>query len=327
MTLSGKRVLVTGADGFIGSHLVERLQEEGADIRALCVYNSNGSHGWLDSLPDVSSVEPVLGDIRDSGFVNNVCRDIQIVFHLAALIAIPYSYVAPRSYVETNVLGTLNVLDAARNHGVDTIVNTSTSEVYGTPDSVPITEAHAVKGQSPYSATKIAADKLCESYALSFGTPVVTLRPFNTYGPRQSRRAVIPTILAQLQSGQTAVRLGSLLPQRDFTYATDTADGFVRMATAALAPGSTVHLGTGSCVSIGDLFALCCDVTGVEAEAVADDQRIRPDGSEVDILLSDPSLAGELLGWTPQVSLLEGLARTAEWLADNPGRDAATYQR
>jgi NAD dependent epimerase/dehydratase len=321
---------VTGADGFIGSHLVERLIADGADVRAFCLYNSNGSAGWLDDSKIFrdSGSEPLLADIRDPEAVRHAVAGVDIVFHLAALIAIPYSYLAPRSFVDTNVSGTLNVLEAVRREGVTKMINTSTSEVYGTPETVPITEAHPLRGQSPYSATKIAADKLCESYALSFGTPVTILRPYNTFGPRQSARAVIPTILSQLLAGARTIRLGAVTPRRDFTFVADTCDGFVRAAAADLEPGTVVQLGTGRTVSIGETFDLCRSVLGVDAEVVTDEQRVRPAGSEVEILQSDPSLAQSLLGWTPQVSLEDGLARTAEWL--RPRVDptlAGRYQR
>jgi UDP-glucose 4-epimerase len=328
--LSGKTVLVTGADGFIGSHLVERLITDGADVRAFCLYNSNGSAGWLDDskIFRESGSEPLLADIRDPEAVRHAVSGVDIVFHLAALIAIPYSYLAPRSFVDTNVTGTLNVLEAVRTEGVAKMINTSTSEVYGTPETVPITESHPLRGQSPYSATKIAADKLCESYALSFDTPVTILRPYNTFGPRQSARAVIPTILSQLLAGASTIRLGAVSPRRDFTFVADTCDGFVRAAAADLEPGTVVQLGTGRTVSIGETFDMCRAVLGVDAEVVTDEQRVRPAGSEVEILQSDPSLAHSLLGWTPQVSLEEGLAQTAEWL--RPRVDptlAGRYQR
>jgi UDP-glucose 4-epimerase len=260
--------------------------------------------------------------------VDAAVAGVDVVLHLAALIAIPYSYAAPRSYVDTNITGTLNVLEAVRHHDVPRLVNTSTSEVYGTPDTLPITETHPLRGQSPYSATKIAADKLCEAFALSFGTPVVTLRPFNTYGPRQSARAVIPTVLRQLLAGARELRLGSLAPQRDFTFVTDTCDGFLRAAGADLEPGTTVQLGTGSTCSIGEIVELCRQVTGSTAEVVTEEERVRPAGSEVEVLLSDPARAKELLGWTPTVSLEEGLRRTADWLRPrSDARTAARYQR
>lgn len=323
-------MLVTGADGFIGSHLTERLLAEGADVRAFCLYNSNGSLGWLDGLPvaDRALVDIRLGDIRDVGFVREAVDGVEVVFHLAALIAIPYSYQAPASFVDTNVTGTLNVLEAVKASALRLMINTSTSEVYGTPETVPISEDHPLRGQSPYSATKIAADKLCEAYALSFGTPVVTLRPFNTYGPRQSRRAVIPTILSQLHAGVREIQLGNLEPRRDFTFVVDTVDGFVRMAQAALPPSTVVQLGSGSTISIGELFELCCEVTGSKATPVVDQERVRPEGSEVQVLLSDPTRARELLRWEPATPLRDGLAHTSDWLLRRVDPELATiYQR
>lgn len=328
--LAGKRVLVTGADGFIGSHLVERLLDEGAKVSAFCVYNSNGSYGWLDELgPErLDSLELHLGDIRDSRSVRRAVTDVDVVFHLAALVAIPYSYQAPESFVDTNITGTLNVLEAVRDAGDVRMVNTSTSEVYGTPESVPIRETHRLCGQSPYSASKIAADQLCEAYARSFETNVVTLRPFNTYGPRQSARAVIPTILGQLLSGAAEVRLGSLSPRRDLTFVADTVDGFLRIATSDLPPGALVQLGTGQAVSIGELFDLCCKVTGVDAQVVTDSERVRPDASEVQVLLSHPSRAKADLGWQPTWMLADGLAETAKWLSPRvDALQAARYHR
>ncbi len=324
-SLEGSSVLVTGADGFIGSHLVERLQAEGAHVRALCVYNSNGSHGWLDGIDDRSGIEFMLGDVRDPGLIHAAAAGVETIFHLAALIAIPYSYAAPRSYVETNVLGTVNVLEAARSHGTERMINTSTSEVYGTPDSIPIKVDHALKGQSPYSASKIAADKMCESYAKSFELPVVTLRPFNTFGPRQSMRAVIPVILAQLLSGAETVQLGSVTPQRDFTFVSDTVDGFVKMAEADVEPADVIQLGTGTAVSIGELFEACCEATGVSAAVELDPKRVRPAASEVDVLLSDPSQAMARLGWKTERTLTEGLAELAEWMRAHPVADATHY--
>jgi UDP-glucose 4-epimerase len=328
-SLSGKTVLVTGADGFIGSHLVERLIADGAHVRAFCLYNSFGSSGWLDESDTFKAAlrdgqaEVVLGDIRDPEHVVAAVEGVEAVLHLAALIAIPHSYVAPRSYVETNVIGTLNVLEAVRRHGTPRMVNTSTSEVYGTPEEVPITERHALRGQSPYSATKISADKMCESYALSFQTPVTVLRPFNTFGPRQSARAVIPTVLGQMLAGAKQIRLGATSPKRDFTFVTDTCDGFVRAATADLPPGETVQLGTGRTVTIGEVVDMCKQVTGSEAEIVTDEQRLRPDGSEVEVLLSDPSRAAALLGWKPSVTLEDGLRETAQWLRPRADLDTA----
>jgi UDP-glucose 4-epimerase len=319
--LADSTVLVTGSDGFIGSHVVERLLADGATVRAFCLYTSFGTAGWLEESEVFQEAvrdgraEVVLGDIRDPEHVLAVADGVDVVLHLAALIAIPFSYVAPRSYVETNILGTLNVLEAVRRLGIGRLVHTSTSEVYGTPEEVPITEAHPLRGQSPYSASKIGADKMAESYALSFGTPVTVLRPFNTFGPRQSLRAVIPTVLSQLLAGADEIRLGATSPQRDFTFVTDTADGFARAALADVEPGTTIQLGTGRTVSIGDVVELCQRVTGTRARVVTDEARLRPDGSEVEILLSDPARARDTLGWAPGVSLEEGLARTAEWLA------------
>jgi NAD dependent epimerase/dehydratase len=330
-SLAGRTVLVTGSDGFIGSHVVECLIELGARVRAFALYNSVGSLGWLDSSPvfadalESGQAEFVLGDIRDAEHVATAVDGVDVVLHLAALIAIPHSYVAPRSYVETNVTGTLNVLEAVRRHETPRLVHTSTSEVYGTPRTVPITEEHALRGQSPYSATKIAADKLAESYALSFGTPVTILRPFNTFGPRQSARAVIPTVLAQLLAGAQELRLGSVAPKRDFTFVTDTALGFARAAVAEVEPGTVVQLGTGRTESIGDIVDMARRITESEATVVVEDERIRPAGSEVEILLSDPSRARELIGWTPQVDLETGLQRTADWIAKNV--DLATAHR
>ncbi len=324
--VKGRRILVTGADGFIGSHLVERLVQDGADVRALCLYTSQGGHGWLDESPAEArdAVDLRLGDIRDAGLVRDLVEGCDLVLHLASLIAIPYSYLAPRSFVETNVIGVLNILEAVRSTGA-TMINTSTSEVYGTPETVPITEAHPLRAQSPYAASKIAADKLCESYAASFGVDVATLRPFNTYGPRQSMRAVIPTVLTQLLAGATEIRLGNLSPRRDFTFVSDTVDGFVRAASVGIARGEVVQLGTGSAVSIRELVDFCRTITGrTDAEVVVEDERIRPDGSEVEVLLSDPEVARTALGWSPDVTLEDGLRAVAAWIGDRrPDADAA----
>jgi UDP-glucose 4-epimerase len=312
----GRQVLVTGADGFIGSHLVERLVQTGARVRAFCLYNSNGSLGWLDTAAPAlrDAIEVRLGDIRDARFVEDACRGVDTVFHLAALIAIPYSYVAPESFIDTNVKGTLNVLEGVRRAACRRVVHTSTSEVYGTPAVLPIREDHALIGQSPYSASKIAADKLCEAYHRSFGLPVVTLRPFNTYGPRQSTRAVLPTLLVQLLAGKSQVTLGRLDPRRDLTFVSDTVEGFVRAGLAADVDGAVIQLGTGRAVSVGELFETACRILGVNARVVQEEARVRPDASEVMVLLSDPSRAREKLGWSPAVSLEDGLMRTARWI-------------
>lgn len=319
MDLKNRKVLVTGADGFIGSHLAERLVLEGARVRVFCLYNSQGSLGWLETVaPEIrSELDVQLGDIRDSRFVDQACKDVEIVFHLAALIAIPYSYIAAESFVDTNIRGTLNVLEGARRLGVKRIVHTSTSEVYGTPASVPIRETHPLNAQSPYAATKIAADQLALSYFQSFGTPVTVLRPFNTFGPRQSTRAVTATMLVQLLSGKKEISLGRLNTRRDLTYVSDVVDGFTRAGTVGEIEGKVIQLGTGRSVSIEELFTIACRVLGVSATVRPDTRRLRPDGSEVLELQSDPSRALELLGWKPTVTLEEGLERTAAWLREN----------
>lgn len=319
MNWKRKRVLVTGAGGFIGSHLTERLVEEGANVRAMVHYNALGTWGWLDKSPVRSDIEVVAGDICDRGSVRQAMQDAEIVFHLAALIAIPYSYHAPASYVRTNVEGTLNVLQAARELGVERIVHTSTSEVYGTARYVPIDEAHPLQGQSPYSASKIGADKLVESFHLSFDLPVVTVRPFNTFGPRQSARAVIPTIITQCLTGKI-VCLGNLHPTRDLNYVSNTVDGFVLAATAPNAIGQTINLGSGHEISIGDLAKLIIRLVGRPISIESDEQRLRPDKSEVERLLADNTVARSILGWEPVVGLEEGLECTIEWMRQHQER-------
>jgi NAD dependent epimerase/dehydratase len=319
MSWKGRRVLVTGADGFIGSHLAERLVAEGARVRALVYYNAFGHWGWLDGADGRHDMEVALGDITDIECVRGLVAECEVVFHLAALIAIPYSYRAPRSYVRTNVEGTLNVLQAAREAGVARVVHTSTSEVYGTARSVPIAEDHPLQGQSPYAASKIAADKMAEAFHLSFGLPVVTLRPFNTFGPRQSARAVVPTIVSQALRGER-VRLGNLHPTRDLTYVADTVDGFVRAGAASGIEGRTVNLGTGREIGIGDLAALIGERIGAPLDIATEAARERPPASEVERLLADNRLAGELLGWCPETSLERGLDRTIEWVRANLDR-------
>jgi len=321
-SLKGRQVLVTGCGGFIGSHLAERLIGEGAFVRALCHYNSAHSQGWLDSLDHSvkDAIDVRLGDIRDGRFVEELCSNIQVVFHLAALIAIPYSYAAPESYVETNVLGTLNVLEAAKRRDIERVVHVSTSEVYGTPKFLPITESHPINAQSPYAASKASADQLCLAYHAAFNTPVVTVRPFNTYGPRQSVRAVLPSILLQLLAGEREIDLGNLEPRRDLTFVTDTVEALYQAGTVTDIEGLTIHLGTGRTTSIGELLATACKVLGVDASARTDQRRVRPCSSEVFVLQSDPSLAAHQLGWNASVSLEDGIKMTAGWLRDNRNR-------
>ena len=311
---------VTGAEGFIGSHLVETLVASGTRVRAMVQYNSFGFRGWLEALSDetMASVEVVLGDVRDSGSVMEFMRDAEVVYHLAALIAIPYSYLAPRSYLDTNAGGTLNVLEAARTLGTPRVVHTSTSEVYGTARSVPIDESHPLQGQSPYSASKIAADKLAESYHLSFELPVVTLRPFNTFGPRQSARAVIPTVISQLAAGAEEVHLGLLTPTRDFTFVRDTAAAFLAVGTAPeeQVAGRVLNAGTGREISIGDLVTTIGTLMERPARAVEDERRLRPEGSEVMRLVCDASALAEATGWSPSHTLEDGLRETVAWFGD-----------
>jgi NAD dependent epimerase/dehydratase len=309
----GISVLVTGADGFIGSHLVERLAREGAKVRALALYNSFNDWGWLEGLDPALGVEVVTGDIRDKAQVSTVTKGVDVVFHLASLIAIPYSYVAPESYVQTNVQGTLNVVQAALEHGVKRVVHTSTSEVYGTARKVPISEDHPLQPQSPYSATKIAADSIAQSFHLSFGLPLVVARPFNTFGPRQSARAVIPTVITQLLSGRTRIRLGRLNPTRDFNFVSDTCDGMVALAGCDAALGQVVNIGSGSEISIGELAKLIAELAGTRIEIETEAARLRPDQSEVERLLCDNSRIRALTGWRPKVNLREGLEKTVAW--------------
>lgn len=310
----GKKVLVTGAGGFIGSHLAERLVELGASVRAFVHYNALGRWGWLDHSSLVNEMEVLAGDISDRDSVRNAVQGREIVFHLAALIGIPYSYHAPESYVRTNILGTLNVLQAAREGSVERLLHTSTSEAYGTARTVPIQETHPLQGQSPYSASKIGADKMAESFHLSFGVPVVTVRPFNTFGPRQSARAVIPTIITQLIVGST-VRLGNQSPTRDLNFVGNTVDGFLAAARAdSGALGKTFNLGTGREISVGDLAKLIAHLMDRPLEIEDEAERVRAAGSEVERLVADASLARELLGWQPRVSLEDGLEKTIAWI-------------
>jgi NAD dependent epimerase/dehydratase len=321
----GHKVLVTGAEGFIGSTLVDHLLAAGADVRAFVHYKPYGTAGWLAGRDD--DVDIQAGDIRDAGRVLEVVEGCDVVFHLAALIGIPYSYLAPESYVQTNVTGTLNVLQACRRAGVERLAHTSTSETYGTAITVPISEDHPLQPQSPYSASKIGADMMALSFGASFELPVAVVRPFNTYGPRQSARAVIPTILGQLHAGTTQIKLGSTTPTRDFNYVDDTVRGFLAVARSDRALGEVVNVGSGREIAIGDLFRLLIEVSGVDAELVVDESRVRPAGSEVERLLCDNTRAREWCGWEPQVPLEEGLRRTSDWIRDHVDRvEAARYQ-
>jgi NAD dependent epimerase/dehydratase len=310
-------VAVTGAEGFIGSHLVETLVRRGDQVRALVLYNSFGSWGWLDTLDrDVlEQVDVLMGDVRDPSCTTELAAGAHTLYHLAALIAIPYSYRAPRSYVDTNVIGTLNVLDAARAADVSRLVHTSTSETYGTALTVPISEAHPLQAQSPYAASKLAADKLVESYHLSFGVPAVTLRPFNTFGPRQSARAVIPTVISQLAAGAHTIKLGALDPTRDFLYVKDTAAAFVAVGTAAASAveGEVFNAGTGEEVSVGQLAADIARLMNVDVAITEDPQRIRPKNSEVMRLVADASRLRERTDWQPAHTRDHGLVDTIDW--------------
>jgi dTDP-glucose 4,6-dehydratase len=312
-------VLVTGAGGFIGSHLVEALVSRGDNVRAFVRYNSRGDAGALRyvSADVANQIEVVAGDLRDVEAVSGAARSRQVIYHLGALIAIPYSYLHPREVIETNVMGTLNVLQAARQEHTERVVHVSTSEVYGTAQYVPIDEAHPLQGQSPYSASKIGADKVAESFHRSFGVPVVTVRPFNAYGPRQSARAVIPTIVSQALAGQP-IRLGSLAPRRDFTYVTDTAQGMILAAEREEAIGRTINLGSNEDISIGDLVGLILEEAGVSTSVVQEARRTRPEASEVDRLRADATAASELLGWSPAVPLRAGLAHVVAWVREHP---------
>ncbi|MCF2556673.1 MAG: NAD-dependent 4,6-dehydratase LegB [Bacteroidales bacterium] len=312
-------VLVTGADGFIGSHLTEELVKKGEKVKAFCYYNSFGTWGWIDTLPKEikNEIEVFMGDIRDPNGVRTAMKGMDVVYHLAALIAIPFSYHSPDSYVDTNIKGTLNVLNAARDLEVKRLLVTSTSEVYGTAQYVPIDEKHPFQGQSPYSATKIGADRLAESFWRSFNLPVTIVRPFNTYGPRQSGRAVIPTIITQLLAGQTEIKLGSLTPTRDFNYVKDTAAGFMAIADCPEAIGQELNIATGVEHSIGDLAKELIAQINPEARIVCDEERLRPEKSEVNRLLGDSTKLRQLTGWAPKYTFAQGLAETIAFLRDN----------
>lgn len=316
MNWSGKKVLVTGAGGFIASHLVERLVSEGAQVRAFVRYNSRNDVGMLKQIPSevFAQLEVMHGDLRDVEAVRSAVKGVDTVFHLGALIAIPYSYVNPREVFDVNVMGTMNVMMAARDFGVRRVVHTSTSEVYGTAQYVPIDEAHPLQGQSPYSASKIGADKIAESFYRSFEVPVVTMRPFNTYGPRQSTRAVIPTIITQVLTSNE-IKLGSLDPSRDFTFVVDTANGFLRVAEAENVLGEEINLGNDNTIRIGDLVEKICSIVGKSPNVVLDAQRIRPGKSEVMKLWASNEKAKRMIGWEPRISLDEGLRATIEWIS------------
>lgn len=313
------KVLITGADGFIGSHLTEELVKKGYDVRAFAYYNSFNTWGWLDTLPKdiMDHIEVFTGDIRDPNGVRTAMQGTEEVFHLAALIAIPFSYHSPDSYVDTNIKGTLNVLQAARDLDVRKIMVTSTSEVYGTAQYVPIDEKHPYQGQSPYSATKIGADRLAESFYRSFELPVAIVRPFNTYGPRQSARAVIPTIITQLLAGKTEIKLGSLTPTRDFNYVKDTAAGFIAIAESDKTVGEEINIATGQEISIGDLAKEIISQINPSAKIVCDEDRLRPDKSEVNRLLGDNTKIKTLTDWEQKYTFSEGIAETIEWLKGN----------
>ncbi len=326
-----RAVLITGADGFIGSHLVERLAAAGARVTALAQYNAFGTTGWLEELDEAAAGRVTIerGDIRDPAFMNRLVAGQEIVFHLAALIAIPFSYAAPHSYVETNVTGTLNVLEAARGHKVARVVHTSTSEVYGTAITTPIAEEHPLQGQSPYSASKIGADMMAEAYARSFDLPVAILRPFNTYGPRQSERAVIPTVIRQaLDPECEAIAIGDTRPTRDFNYVGDTVAAFAAIGAAKRIDfGVPYNAGSGVAVSVGDMIEQVRAVTGVNKPVVTDAERMRPKKSEVMTLLADPTRFAEATGWSSAVDLEAGLSRTIDWWRDRLARHGARRDR
>lgn len=319
MDLKGKKILVTGADGFIGSHLTEELVRQGYKVKAFVLYNSFNSWGWLDSVGmDIQEqLEVFAGDIRDPHGIKQAMQGCDIVLHLAALIAIPYSYHSPDTYVDTNIKGTLNVLQAARELGVEKVVHTSTSEVYGTAQFVPITEEHPLQAQSPYSAAKIGADQLAMAFYRSFNTPTAVIRPFNTYGPRQSARAVIPTIITQIASGERRLKLGAIHPTRDFNYVKDTVRGFISVAQADASLGEVINIGSNYEISIGDLVNLIADIMDVKVEIETDRERLRPEKSEVDRLWADNTKAQILTGWKPLYAGIDGLRKgiteTVEW--------------
>lgn len=311
--VQGKRCLVTGADGFIGSHLVEMLVEQGYEVRALALYNSFNNWGWLENTQCLDKIEVVTGDVRDPFFCKTLTKDIDVVFHLAALIAIPYSYIAPASYIETNINGTVNMCMASMENGVKRFIHTSTSEIYGTAQYVPIDEKHPPQPQSPYSASKIGADAMAMSFFNSFEFPLTIARPFNTYGPRQSARAVIPTIIGQIAAGAKEIKLGDVSPTRDFNFVKDTCRGFILMAEHERTVGQTINIGSNFEISVGDTLNLIKEVMNSNVQFVRDEQRIRPGKSEVHRLWCDNGLIEELCGFKPSYSLKDGLTETVEW--------------
>ena len=314
-----KKILVTGADGFIGSHLVESLLDQGYKVKALCLYNSQSSWGWLENIKNkkLENLEVILGDVRDYSFIKNSISDCDTVFHLAALIAIPYSYIAPRSYIETNILGTLNILEAAKENNISKIVHTSTSETYGSAQFVPIHENHPIIGQSPYAASKIGSDQLAISYYKSFGTPVTILRPFNTYGPRQSARAVIPTIISQIANNNKVLKLGSLSPTRDFNFVKDTCEAFIKVSNAKDTNGEVINTCSNFEISIGETARLIAKLMNADIQIIEDNERVRPISSEVNRLFGDNSKIKSLTGWEPIYGGIEGFKKgleiTIEW--------------
>jgi Nucleoside-diphosphate-sugar epimerases len=319
MNLNGKKVLVTGSEGFIGSHLTERLVELGADVTALVQYNSFNNWGWIDTFDKriKNSINVVTGDIREYDGMKRIVKGQDVVFHLAALIAIPYSYLSPMAYVKTNVEGTTNVLEACRDYDVQKIVHTSTSETYGTALYVPIDEKHPMQGQSPYSASKIGADKMAESFYKSFNMPIATIRPFNTYGPRQSARAVIPTIISQILAGKTEIKLGNLTPTRDFNYVKDTAEAFIKIAESEKAIGEVINVGSNYEISIGDTVQKIIDIIGNDVKLIYDRERIRPEKSEVNRLWADNSKIKQITEWESKYNLERGLKETIDWIKNN----------
>lgn len=312
-----KKILVTGAAGFIGSHLVEELVKQGHRVKAFVRYNARNDWGWLQCLPCISDIEICTGDIRDYDSVKHAMRGVEVVFHLAALVGIPYSYLTPLAYIKTNVEGTYNILQAAREEGVERVIHTSTSEVYGTALYVPIDEEHPLQAQSPYAASKIGADQLALSFHRSFGLPVVVVRPFNTFGPRQSARAIIPTIITQVLAGTQTIRLGNLHPTRDFNYVLDTVSGIITVGLAEGTVGQVVNLGSGREISIGELVLMVAKLFGKEIYIQQEEPRVRPPGSEVERLLCDNRKARRLTGWEPRYTLEEGLRETINWFREN----------